>query len=499
MRTLRAHAALVAICTAYLMVVLIISSCRPPTSDDGWFASPAYNFAHHGHFGTTTIDPQGYLLRPELTHINQRTFWVLPLELAAQVPWYAVFGFGLLQMRLLTALFGLLGIISIYIWTDRITGSRLAANIAALLMAQDITFLWRSADGRMDVMCLGLGMAGQAAYLLYRERSLSKAIVVGNTFVCLAGLTHPNGIILFLTLVVTMVVLDGRRLRLSHIVPFAIPFLIGAAALTVWAMTDLEGFRGQIVGNRAGDRMNLILHPLNAIGDEITRYKYVYVGSQYDPGKFAPFKSVLLIALFGGYLGQLFVNRLKDRTAVLLAICGAIPVLVLTFFNAKNFYYLIYVVPFLAANAGVLFAHWWHGGTGMRSVAVAALAVVLLVSVAVTARRTITARKNYQEYKRLSAQIVNMLPAGETIIGPAEYAFGIGFDRVVQDDNLGYYSRRCPPLILDVGLAPDEVENLRRDAPAVLEHRNQMLTVHYKVLGGGLYQRLSCPAGARAD
>ena len=78
---------------------------RQPVSDDGWFASPPYNLIHHGHFGTTTIDPHGYLLHPELTHINQRTYWALPADLLAQAAWYSVVGVGLVQMRLLTLLF----------------------------------------------------------------------------------------------------------------------------------------------------------------------------------------------------------------------------------------------------------------------------------------------------------------------------------------------------------------------------------------------------------
>ena len=91
------------------------------------------------------------------------------------------------------------------------------------------------------------------------------------------------------------------------------------------------------------------------------------------------------------------------------------------------------------------------------------------------------------------------MPSQGRIIAPPTYAFALGFDRIVQDDNLGLYSHRCPPLIVDEGLAPDEAERLRRDAPQVLEHRNQMLTVHYRMVQPNLYQRLSCPAGSRVE
>jgi hypothetical protein len=184
---------------------------------------------------------------------------------------------------------------------------------------------------------------------------------------------------------------------------------------------------------------------------------------------------------------------------MVLALCGAIPVAVLTFFNVKNAYYLIFMVPFLAANAGAFFEHLWRRGPGMRRFAVAALAATLLVSFSVTGRRIRSASAAYAGYRRLSARAGGMLPADGRMIAPAEWAFGIGFDRVVQDDNLGYYSHRCPLLILDGGLAPDEIENLRKNAPAVLRHRNEMLTVYYKPVDRILYQRVTCPAGTHMD
>src|SRR5215471_10071380 len=223
----RSDPMLAAICACYLGVVLFLIWNRAPTWDEGWFASPPYNLVHHGHFGTSTLDPQGYLLRPPLTHIDKITYWVLPLSLFAQTAWYSIFGFGLAQMRLMTALFGVLGILALYRWMTYLTGDRLAACVAALLMAQDNILIWRSADGRMDVMCLSLGLMGQASYLAWRAKSLSRAVLLAGIFLCLSGLTHPNGIIPLLCVIATALVLDAGRLRLAHLALFALPFLVG--------------------------------------------------------------------------------------------------------------------------------------------------------------------------------------------------------------------------------------------------------------------------------
>ena len=95
-----------------------------PWQDEGWFASPAYNLLHHGHMGTTTLDPHGYILRQEFKGLARHTYWVLPAHLLAQAGWYAALGFGLLQMRLLSTLWSLLIVVSLFAIVKTITDRR---------------------------------------------------------------------------------------------------------------------------------------------------------------------------------------------------------------------------------------------------------------------------------------------------------------------------------------------------------------------------------------
>jgi hypothetical protein len=146
-----------------------------------------------------------------------------------------------------------------------------------------------------------------------------------------------------------------------------------------------------------------------------------------------------------------------------------------------------------------MFAWLWRRGLRTRRCAAAAVAVTVLLSVAVIGKRVVNARKGYQEYNRLSAEASRLLPPGARLNADASYAFGVGFERVTQDDNLGFKSHACPAVIVDPGLAPDEIENLRRDAPEVLEYRNRVLTDYYKAVDRTLYQRVSCPPGTHPE
>src|SRR5262249_27324295 len=153
----------------YCAATVRIATTKEPFIDEGWFASPAYNLAFRGFMGDTVIEPTGTWLNGELKGVHEYTYFVMPLDLLAQASWYRLTGFGLAQMRLLSALWGLLALAAWYVIVERITRSALAAAVTVFLLACDFTFLWSAADGRMDMMCIALGSAALAAYLALRE------------------------------------------------------------------------------------------------------------------------------------------------------------------------------------------------------------------------------------------------------------------------------------------------------------------------------------------
>lgn len=88
----------------YLVLALMQASTKRPWSDKGWFASPALNLAYHGFMGTTV------LYNRHLPQIQQHTYWILPLYLVGLAAWFKVTGFGLVSMRMLSAVFGAVAI-----------------------------------------------------------------------------------------------------------------------------------------------------------------------------------------------------------------------------------------------------------------------------------------------------------------------------------------------------------------------------------------------------
>ena len=95
-----------AIFSVLLFLTLAIGSSltHRPQVDEGLFASPAYNLAFNGHFGTTIFDME----TSSLTRIDQKTYWVMPLFLLNVAASFKIFGFSLFAMRLVSVFWGLI-------------------------------------------------------------------------------------------------------------------------------------------------------------------------------------------------------------------------------------------------------------------------------------------------------------------------------------------------------------------------------------------------------
>ncbi len=94
----------------FVLIILIFISFAVASSltyrpevDEGMFASPAMNLAAEGYMGTTVLDTSG----TNLTRIEQRTYWVMPLFLV-NAAFFKVFGASLFTMRLVSKFWGII-------------------------------------------------------------------------------------------------------------------------------------------------------------------------------------------------------------------------------------------------------------------------------------------------------------------------------------------------------------------------------------------------------
>jgi 4-amino-4-deoxy-L-arabinose transferase-like glycosyltransferase len=474
---------------AVILVLMLFSAlaigtaiAERPQIDEGMFASPALNLATKGFMGTTVLETQNSPLK----HIEQRTYWVMPLYLLNQALWYKLFGFSLLTMRALSAFWGLIGLLSWFLIMLKLSGDKKIALLTLFLLAFDYTYINGAAMGRMDLMSAALGFAALASYLALRERNLKLAILLSQSCVVLSGLTHPNGIMAFAGLLFLTLYFDRRSITWSHVGAALIPYLVGAAGFGWWVMKDVPAFKAQFIDNAVmKGRLGGFSAPWVGVIREFTeRYPHAFGLGGRSEGHAGPvyLKSLILIAYALGVIGALVTPSIRrNRNYRALLILAGIYFLIMSLIDGqKETPYLVHIIPLYLA----LLAVWLHWAWTTRFVPAPLIAVGLCGLIALQVGGTML-RIKQDTYHKLYMPAIAFLKENTTpqttIMGSSALGFGLGFpDNLVDDGRFGYASGRRPEIIV----FGEESELSLREAyafyPQLPPYINRLLSEEYK-------------------
>lgn len=473
------------LCAALIGYLLLTSGSiftKLPWVDEGVFASPAYNLISKGYMGTTAMETAG----TPWQGIERHTYWIVPLHMLAQAGWYDLFGFGLFSMRALSAVWGLAALAALYSVALRLSGDRAVAALAAALIALDCSFIATASSGRMDMMNAALGMAGLAAYLSLRERHLPVAVLAGHSLVCASGLSHPNGILYFASLLFLTIYFDRRRISWRHWALAAVPYCAGALAWGLYILQDPSSFFAQFAGNmRSGGRLSYLGAPWAGVWNDLVVRYLGYFGLSPGATALSRLKLVIPLAHAVGLAGLLSVAALR-RQAGYRALLGvaALHFAMLSVYDGQKLpYYLIHTVPLLDAILAVWIVSTWAKRTIPRPLLGALLAAFLGVQILTSVQRI---RQNPYRTSYLPAVSFLQKNAGRPVLimGSAALDFGLGFEGAAIDDpRLGYYSGKSPDFIVvgDVDYA-QYFDGYRTEEPAVYRFIVERLAKEYRLV-----------------
>lgn len=474
-RSRRLALALGATVGLYLLLAFAVALTKLPWVDEAWFAIPAWNLVAHGHMGTTNLETAGTSLRG----VDRYTYWIMPLHVLAQAAWYRLFGFGLLPMRALSILWGLVALASWYVIVKAFSGRPAVPVLAVLFTASDFIFVRGASDGRMDMMNAALGFAGLATYVCYRERDFNRAVLLSHGLVAASALTHPNGIFAFGGLVAFTLYLDRNRVRWAHVLLAAVPYVVGLAAWGLYILKDPGLFLMQF-GANAGTRwsgaasLSLISHVWDMYGPGF--------GLQaHWAGAMVHLKALVLIAYLVGAAGVLLTPGLRRQRGyrALLILTAVYFVLMSLFWSPNAHDYLIHIVPMYAALLAAWLEWCWRRRPIPRRLVATAACGLLLLQVG-----GIVARVAFNPYRSDYMPVIEFLrhtaSPGSLIMGSAELGFQLGFDRPLIDDvRLGYYSGKHPDFIVIEERYRGWFRGFVARAPEVNRHVTEMLTNTY--------------------
>lgn len=479
----------------YVALAFGSAATKSPEIDEGFFANPAYNLATRGFMGTTVLEAEGSSLKG----IRERTYWIPPLHLVLQAGWYKLAGFGLVQLRAVSIMWGLVALASWFLIMRRLSGDPAVGLLTAGLLALDYTFVSVASLGRMDMMCAALGFAGLAAYLTLRERDLRAAVLLSHALVVLSGMTHPNGIIHLAGLLLVTLYFDRRRLRPAHAALAAVPYLLGAAGWGLYILQDPQGFVAQFSTNaQDGGRLVALTRPwVGFVNEFVNRYPHAFGLGENSAGHSGPIylKSLLLVPYVAALAWAFASRRVRgdaNYRALLLLVVLYFVILALID-GQKETPYLIHLFPVYVALLALFLRRLWEGRVVPRLLLAAGLAGFLALETGGMLLRI--RQRTYQRlYRPAVAFLEENSDASTQITGSSALGFGLGFPENLTDDiRLGYASGRRPRFIVITSeYELSYGQNLARQ-PELKRHIEALLATEYATVyqneGFKIYER----------
>ena len=440
---------IVPILLAFVAIAVMCVHTNLPWSDEAWFASPALNLITNGSFGTSVLDPTASFRTNNLTGIRQHTYWIVPLFPLAEAAWFRAMGFGLMQVRYLSILWGLVALWAWYRMLRILSGDERVAVLALGLMAVDFTVAWTASVGRMDMMCAALGGAGLTAFLILRESNFTRAVLVSQSLIVAAGLTHPMAVGYACGLAALTLYSDWKRIRVPHLLVAAAPYVVGAIGWGLYILQAPHEFVLQFGGN-AAERGLPLNDPMAILHSQIAvRFLYMF-GMAPDTRGFSHIKIVILAVYAAGVLGVVMNRELRSRRGVrsLLLVSGVTLLVMIALDREAQHQYLIHFVLWMISLTAVAGVWWWDRQSVPRWVLASALAVLVMVQLATTVRRVMQ-RAYSTNYLTTTNYLKEHAQGKGIIMGSSELAFELGYaDNLVDDQRLGFRSGKRPDFIV---------------------------------------------------
>ena len=433
----------------YLTWAFAIARTKIPWNDEAWFGAPAYNLYAHGSMGTPNLDPTGSWLAADLPGIREHSYWIMPFHPVLQAAWYRIFGPSLLSLRALSIAWGLVTLLAWFVIGALLTELPALAAFGSLILSLDYTFIWGAADGRCDMMCLALGSAGMALYLLLRETNLTRAILVANCLVAAAFLTHPNGLWMFAGLAFLVIYFDWRRLRWREVMAGA-PYLLAGV---IWALYILQApadFMHQFAANagaRGGARWTMFLHPWQNLWLEfLFRYVGHFAAMPLWTGYAKQSHILIPMVYIGALLSTLLFPRIRSHPGRRAAVCLAFVLFLMSAFSGLKLQsYLIFVIP----GYTLVLVMWIRCATRTA----AALVVIVIIGIfSFFQVSTLVHRVRENGYAKAYVPVVDFVKSHSSpftvVMGPSIMGFGLGYSNLIDDARFGYISGKLPDFIV---------------------------------------------------
>jgi len=481
----------------YLLLSLSMVFTARPHRDEYAQSSPGYNLVYNGRMGFT----QHEFGVP--FNITARTYWQPPVFFLTTASWFRIVGFGLIQLRLLSVLCGVLALYSCYVIARSLFEPVAVAWMVAGLVSIDYFFVIGAALGRMDMLCAALGIASIAVYLSRRKKSYQSAIFWSHVLATMAVLTHPAGLGYWLGLAFLILYFDRRLRSLKTVALAALPCLIGGLSWGAYIAQDPAEFMAQVHGNLTvtgtgweDGHWSSIPLVRNLQKELYFRYAAPF-GLAAGVGLVNRLKALVLLAYIVGIAGSLAMARRRPNLLVfpVLAIISFLYLALLS--PSKNSYYLPHTTIFMAASLAVFVCHLeFPDAVRKRMLAAAVLAFAMLQIGGLLFR--VYQNPYRRSYNPAAAAIAQHSTPGSLVTGTYEFWFQLEPQRRVLNDPVLGYTNGWKPAIFVMDPMYREIHEDTRVGSPIYAYVQKYLDSSQLVYDDGYYQVYVPPGGLTA-
>jgi hypothetical protein len=398
-----------------------------PHSDEGDLASAAVSLLDRG----CTAFTMNYNYLPSY---RQETFSP-PFYHTTVALWLAGVGRSIEAYRLFHGVWFLLLVASWVKIVGTASATPVAVPIAAALLALNYDLINLSVS-RYDIGCAALNAAAMAAYAALRRNRFSAAILLSNCFLTLSALTHPYAIFgLIGCIALALACGDWRRMRLVHAALALAPYLAGFG----WWAFLIDGrwsdFIAQMLSGAQPHTVD-VLSPIQVFAqDFVGRWWQSFAGWR-DGVPWIMRAKTFFLPLWA-VVSVVAIRRGASGTrGVRLGIVGycAATIGIIPFSDSGHLQvYNLHAIAGFTALTAIAIADLWNELPRLRQVLLATLGAICAFGLLGIGLR-VKARDLQREYVPAVELVKRALKAGDIVVAPGEFGFGLGFDEHVRVD-----------------------------------------------------------------
>lgn len=394
-------------------------------SDEAWFTNAAFTLATQGFLGTTMM--------PNFYNISHFTYWQPPVYLVLLAVSFKLFGFGIIQARMVSIVLGFFTVLFTYLFGRDLYNKRVGL-IASLLLISNPLFFFVSRDARMDIAVACFTLIALYFLLLAFKKSKNTYYFYSGFFAMLSLLSHPNGLfgIISIVLIYCIYKTDFKNFKLNFRLKEVSYLILGPILLAVpyliYISMDIPAFIGQFNANI----LNSATTPLINIFTEITRYQILFnfyvVNSNLLNLIIISIVSVLL-ALFGLF----YVVKDKNLNGKFLVTILSIYLISFTIIVSQKiaFWYLGIILPYLSLLIAIPFKERFYQKKNIYAILTVLIALYVISNI-FTISNIFLISKDY-DYQAIEYDVQKYVPNGTVIAGATSYWIPL-------HDSYSYYS-----------------------------------------------------------